>query len=131
MASVRIMALSELLSVWRCRADELSPYAPAAAEAFRKAAEELQIALRDVAGELLTLEEAAAASGYSRDHLGRAVRTGKIANAGRANAPRIRRSDLPVKPGRLSPIEAKGYSAITDARALRSRRLGGTNAPTV
>ena len=49
----------------------------------------------------LTLPEAAALSGYSTDHLGRLVREGKIPNAGRPNAPRIRRQDLPRKPSSL------------------------------
>jgi hypothetical protein len=53
----------------------------------------------DASGEtLLTLVDAAAESGYSADHLGRLVRDGVIPNAGRANAPKIRRRDLPRKP---------------------------------
>ena len=51
----------------------------------------------------LTLTEAASCSGYSREHLGRLMRAGKIPNAGRPNAPRIRASDLPRKAGHLPP----------------------------
>jgi hypothetical protein len=50
---------------------------------------------------VLNLPEAAAESGYSADYLGRLVREGKIPNAGRPNAPRIRRRDLPRKASRL------------------------------
>jgi hypothetical protein len=50
------------------------------------------------ANEALNLQEAAEESGFSSDHLGRLVRDGKIPNAGRPNAPRIRRADLPRKP---------------------------------
>jgi hypothetical protein len=42
-------------------------------------------------------------SGYSREHLGRLVRAGKIPNAGRTYAPRIRLRDLPLKAGYLPP----------------------------
>ena len=55
----------------------------------------------------LSLTEAAHASGYSRDHLGREVRAGKIPNAGRPNAPRIERRHLPRKPGMLPSNESE------------------------
>jgi hypothetical protein len=56
----------------------------------------------DAAGEqLLTLVEAAEESGYSAEHLGRLVRDGGIPNSGRPKAPKIRRRDLPRKPGTL------------------------------
>ncbi len=48
--------------------------------------------------ELLTLAESSRESGYSVDHLGVLIRRGKIPNAGRAHAPRIRRRDLPHRP---------------------------------
>ncbi len=55
----------------------------------------------DDQAQLLSLTQAAAMSGYSREHLGRLVRDAKIPNAGTPNAPRIRRCDLPTKPGYL------------------------------
>jgi hypothetical protein len=55
-------------------------------------------------GELLTLTVAAAHSGYSADYLGSLIRQGKIANAGRPHAPRIRRVDLPRKASRLRSL---------------------------
>lgn len=55
----------------------------------------------DSTGELLSLTRAAVESGYSADHLGRLIREGKIPNAGRQHAPRIRRADLPMKAGAL------------------------------
>lgn len=58
---------------------------------------------RSNADETLSLQEAARESGYSPDHLGRLLRDGKLPNAGRPNAPRIRRRDLPRKPTALRP----------------------------
>lgn len=53
------------------------------------------------ASELLTLTDGATESGYSADYLGALIRQGKIQNAGRPHAPRIRRQDLPRKASRL------------------------------
>ncbi len=53
---------------------------------------------------VLNLQEAAAESGYSPDHLGAQVRKGVIPNAGRPGAPKIRRSDLPRKASGLRPL---------------------------
>ena len=50
----------------------------------------------------VSLTEAEQLSGYSRDHLARLVRQGAIPNAGRPNAPRIRRADLPRRGPRSS-----------------------------
>lgn len=47
--------------------------------------------------EVLRVPDAAKESGYSEEHLRRLIRTGKVANAGRAGAPAIRRADLPAK----------------------------------
>ena len=50
----------------------------------------------------MSLVDAAQVSGYSADHLGSLVRQGKLPNVGRKNAPRVRRTDLPIKkPTRL------------------------------
>ena len=68
---------------------------------------------------VLNLQQAAAESGYSADYLGALVRKGEISNAGRPNAPKIRRSDLPRKASSLQegaspvhvPIETPGQIA--------------------
>jgi hypothetical protein len=92
------VTLANLVPAWRERAEGLAPYAPAAAVAFSEAAKELEEALAKSQAEELTLEEAAAESGYSADHLGRLLADGTIPNAGRKHAPRILRRDLPRKP---------------------------------
>lgn len=93
--------LSDLVAQWRARAEQLRPYGPAAARAFQNAAAELERELEAEAGETLTLSQAADASAYSADYLGRMIRDGRIPNAGRPHAPRIRRTDLPKKANRL------------------------------
>lgn len=64
-------------------------------------ADQLEHALRAEEDELLTLPQAEKESGYSAGHLSRMVRDGKIANAGRYGAPRLRRGDLPIKRSHL------------------------------
>ena len=84
------------------------------------------------ANELLPLHRAAAESGYSADHLGRLLRDGKLANAGRVNAPRIRRGDLPIKVRHAVALDAeRSYDPDTDARSLVSRlQHGGAHGTT-
>ena len=78
---------------------------------------------KNEAEELLSLRRAAHLSGYSVEHLSRCIRTGKIANAGEKNRPRIRRADLPRKPKKSLEISAeKGYNVDADARSILSRR---------
>ena len=86
---------------------------------YRRLAEEVEQALRASAADTLTLQEASAESGYSADHLGRLLRQGKLPNAGRPKAPKIRRADLPQKPGAAprshgrNARETASLSAIT------------------
>lgn len=105
---------------WRDRADELERYAPPAAAAFREAADELEEALRLAAEESLTLQEAADESGYSTRRLRELLADGTIPQAGRKGAPRIRRGDLPIKPGAAAPT-GYDYDVEADADALAGR----------
>lgn len=108
------MAPADLPAVWRRLASDLAPYAPAAAEAFRRAAGELASALRSSSAEELTLAEASAESNYSPRRLREMLAEGTIPNAGRKGAPRVRRGDLPRRPARAPT----GYDAESDARQL-------------
>ena len=94
-----------LPDAWRTRAAELRTWAAAeqAATALDRVADELETELRADGEAELNLEQAAAECGYSARHLARLVRDGSVAKAGRKNAPRIRRGDLPRKPGTLPP----------------------------
>ena len=66
---------------------------------LRQCATELDAAARAHDDEVLTIAAASTASGYSCDHLRALVARGGIPNAGRKGSPRIRRRDLPAKPG--------------------------------
>src|SRR4051812_5177497 len=78
--------------------------------------------------EILSLAAASSESGYSRDHLARLIRQGTIANAGRPNAPRVRRRDLPRKAASLQSADETGISRAQIARSvvnsLRERNDG-------
>jgi hypothetical protein len=114
--------ISDLVAAWRTRAEQLGPYAPAAAHAFAEAASELERELGIQAAETLSLRQAAEVSGYSADYLGRQVRTGAIPNVGRPYAPRIRRADLPRKAAGLRscdrPLHLVGATPGEIARAV-------------
>lgn len=86
---------------WRERAEQLRDWGGSSESArlWERAATELEQALRTAGSETLTLTEAARVSGLAAGYLGDLVRAGKLPNAGRKHAPRIRRADLPaVKP---------------------------------
>lgn len=99
----------------------------ATARAYEACSKELETALQDNEDDLLNLQEAARESGYSADHLGRLIREGKIPNAGRRNAPRIRRSDLPRRPetavSRPNDRPVRPSAGISRTRALSFERI--------
>ena len=98
------MTVTDLPDAWRSRAKELEPFAPSAAQAFAKAAEELEVTIATAAAELLTMREAVAYCGYTGDHLTALVRRGILRNHGRKHAPRFKRDELPMKPGRPTTL---------------------------
>jgi len=111
------MTLEELRRTWVQRRDEWRRLGVQVDGA--KLCEEIlsDLAGLDAAGEAaLSLVEAADESGYSADHLGRLVRAGAIPNAGRVNAPKIRRRDLPKKAG---AFPGAGLSTIVSADRRR------------
>ena len=87
------------------------------ARSLEWAAGRVEQALRDESDDLLTLAEAAEVSGYHPDSLARMVRDGQIRDLrppGSKGMIRIRRGDLPIKPGRPHTPDA-------DVRELASR----------
>lgn len=71
-------------------------------------AEDLRNALQAMFTEVLTLDQAAHRSGYSKAHLRALLANGTLAQAGRKGAPRIYAGQLPIKPGYVpsdEPVE--------------------------
>ena len=104
------MIVSALPAHWRTLANDLERYAPVAAQAFRDAADQLEDALLTTV-DSVSLAEAAALGGFSVDHIQRLVAKGRIANLGRKGKPRIRRDDVPVKPGHAARLRRSSASA--------------------
>lgn len=90
------MAANDLPARWLERAVQLAPYAPAAAEAFRRAAAELE-AERSTDVVTVTPTEAAAVTHYHPESICRLIRTGKVTNYGTKHRPRVRLDELPRK----------------------------------
>lgn len=92
----------KLVSKWRALANVFRDHSEVSlALAYERCADELEVVLHLQREELLTLDEASRFGGYSTDHLGRMIRAGRIPNAGRPGAPRIRREHVPIKAGRM------------------------------
>jgi hypothetical protein len=113
----------DLAPAWRERAAMLRKYgAEQAAKTAEMLADELEASCRAADDVPLTLAQAAATSGYSKDHLARQIREGRIPNAGRPHAPRIRAANLPRK-ARVATARAGTYDPTADARSLLAGRL--------
>ena len=93
------MTVKDLPAKWREKAEGVRPFNAGAAEAFEQAAEELDRTVNDRETQLLNLRQAAILGGYSEGQLSRKVSDGTIENMGRRHAPKIRREDVPRKPG--------------------------------
>lgn len=88
---------------------------------FERCARECEEAVESAVCQPLSLAQAALVSGYSGEHLAREVREGRIPNAGRKHAPRIRRGDLPRKPGALTSVPLA--TSIAGARRRIARAI--------
>ena len=89
---------------------------------------ELEAAGRSYEMESLTLREAASECGYTRDHLARLIREGKIPNVGEPKAPRIRRGDLPRKTSRDGWSEPEDVDSKEQiARSVADSWEGGSD----
>ena len=115
---------ASLPSRWRALAEQLCAYgAEAQAAVLSKCAEELEQAWREWELEALTIEEAAKEGGYSYSHLQHLVADGKIENVGGEGSPRIRRSDVPKKALRRTPL-ARSKADVVDVTLARHRSGG-------
>ena len=119
---------ADLLQLWQQRADFLHQYGdPNSARLWRLAAVELERALEAFGAETLTLDAAAKVSGYSPDYIRKQIAAGELPNAGRKNAPRVRRADLKAKPqgGRGRPPRPAEQDRNVDH--FREAGQGGTH----
>lgn len=90
------------------------------ATACENHADELEAATAAARIEAVSLEEAAEAGGYSYSHLQSLVAKGEIDNLGQKGSPRIRRCDVPIKPGH-GKGQARSKADVLD-RSLRLHR---------
>ena len=119
-----------LATSWRDQAERLRTLeANGQAAALEQAARELEAAATAWASKPLTISEAAAESGYSKEHLRRLTRNGQLPadrNGGPKSQLYVRRGDLPTKrhrDGRGEP-ESVAYDPVEDARDI-AKIVGG------
>ena len=86
------------------------------AEVLEQCAAELEADERERALEALTLERAALESGYSYSQLQKLVASGHLANVGDKHRPRVRRGELPRKPGRVEHEGEPDLAALVQGR---------------
>jgi len=115
--------LDACLAKWTAEADSLRRLGAQVdgAKLIEAIVADFQAVNRADDAETLTLIEAARESGYSSEHLGKLLRRGTIPNAGRKNAPRIRRRHLPYKPSALrEALDAPRLVGVTPGQIARA-----------
>lgn len=117
-------AVHELLETWRRQAEVFRQWGrPDAADMLEEAARQVEGALTADADSLLSLDEAAAASGYSKRRLRELLADGRLENRGRKGAPRIRRADLPHRSPASPPhLAGSSFDARAEAESILRRR---------
>jgi hypothetical protein len=106
-----------LVTHWRELAARFARYGQPGAELLGVCAAELEAAIAEGELEAISLREAAAESGLSYSALEKAIRGGRLPNAGRPGAPLIRRADLPRK-----MVRAQGPSLAEQVQRKRLAR---------
>ena len=92
--------MNVLIARWHATAETLHVWgAEAEARVLERCAEELAVAVATRDDELLTLRQAGEESGYSVSHLRRLISQGVLSDVSETGPPRVRRADLPRKPG--------------------------------
>ena len=108
---MNIDRLRELANEWRADAVVLRKRgAVAQAEALESCVADHEQAVQEWQNEELTLHQAAAESGYSYS----ALQQMKDLHLGTSGSPRLRRCDLPRRPGRSGPLLAHGQPDLAD-----------------
>jgi len=126
--------LESLVKRWYAKAELFAEHkCQDVAATYRRVGDELERDLREWEDERLTIQEAAAESGYSTEHLRRLVRDGKLdgerAPGGKSRM-RLRRGGLPTKPSEghkeVAENQTSTYDPEEDARSI-AQRLGGSD----
>ena len=114
--------ISALAEHWRQEAETFRRYGDErGTQVCELHADELEAAVGAARLEAVTLNEARELGGYSYDRLWHLVKDGTLADVGESDAPRIRRCDVPVKPGHsTSGNGAAGF--LEDVIATRQGR---------
>jgi hypothetical protein len=126
--------LRALVRAWRLRAEPFADHhCDAVAAVYNRLASEVEAELRAWDSEALPIQQAAAESGYSAEHLRRLARGGKLLSKrgeGAKSHLRVRRASLPAK-GERAPRHTAGivsaYKPDEDARDI-AKWLGGSHA---
>jgi hypothetical protein len=112
-----------LVGRWREQAREMKHWGDERGSVLLShAADELARAAARSGQEVLRLGEAAVICGYSAPSIGRMIREGRIPNAGRAHAPRVRRGDLPPRRG-ATPETTYAPRRVTAPREQIARSI--------
>lgn len=122
--SVNTEPVERLAGEWEAEAELLRRRgAPHQAAALESAADDLRERIREWKVEPLTVAEAADESEYCERHLRELLSGERVPNVGEDGSPRIRRADLPAKPGGGGPTleVSEGGKSIAE-RALERRR---------
>jgi hypothetical protein len=112
--------LAALPDQWRALADTLDPYAAPAAEAYRRAADELATALQRLQDEPVTPEQAESEGVCGAEAVRARVRRGKVENVGTETRIKVRRKDLPS--GRKDTAAPFGKAVLRAANSANRRR---------
>ncbi len=108
--------LTQLLQEWQRELALLDDLASPLAAAYRRHVRELEAALEAFGHQELTLDQASKLGGYDKGSLTRLIREGKVKNVGRRHAPRIRRQDVPIKPGTQAELTPRDLMRIVPHR---------------
>src|SRR5688500_16967490 len=92
------MTPADLVVRWREQAAQYDRDGQPGGRLLGRVAKELEAALVEHDSTLVGLNDGARLSGYSADHLGRLVKSGKLQNYGSKHRPRVRIGELPRKP---------------------------------
>ncbi len=106
---------TSLAAQWRGDAERLRTWGcDGQATILERCADELDAHAASVADVTLSLDEAAAASGYSVAHLRRLVAQGVLSDVGTNGVTALRQQDLPYKPRRQrQPLPLGVLSSLT------------------